>query len=722
MKTIKTFLFIAIVLLCNNVFAQWTPATDLNGSGTESDPWQIETAHDLEQLANFVRGPMPNNYIVIKGKHFKLINDIDLYGYYWQGLGCAIGNYDNFKPFTATFDGNEKTISNVYINNDDNYCGLFGVIAEATIKNLGVVNCNINGTEYLGGLVGYVYGSTNELHPFGTSNIENCYVTGTVNGTGHYVGGIVGSVKESAANYLNISNCWSGCDVSGQKYVGGIMGSFVNTGTMEYCYATGDIYGNFAAGIIGAVSGATVKNCIAINENISSPLLMVRRICNGDMLYTTIYNSYALNTMVLTNANGIVTPVEGSKFDGVAVSYETLISYLFYTTQSNWYNNEIWDIEDPDGIWKICGAFLPFLRYQDLDCDAFIAVTDIVDLPTHATVGEPLILTGTVVPSFATNQTITWSVISSNGTGATITNGNIFNAFYEGSPQLLATIENGSAPSSNYYYYFYITVEPAPQISVTDIINVPNSMSVGSPLILTGDIVPANATNQIINWSIKNAGNTGATLNNNILNAMYEGVVTVTATVVNGIAIGENFEKDFSIAVNTLFVSVTNITGVITTMFTGDEVYLEGTVVPTNATNQTIVWSIKNAGTTGAILNGNLLYASNNGTIKVTATIEDGIAIGQNFAKEFTIRVYNKIGINEFENKNEVLVYPNPVIDNINIKSNNALGEIKIYDVSGNLIINQKNLNNETIINVSFLKSGIYVIILNNLSYKLIKQ
>jgi M6 family metalloprotease-like protein len=87
-------------------------------------------------------------------------------------------------------------------------------------------------------------------------------------------------------------------------------------------------------------------------------------------------------------------------------------------------------------------------------------------------------------------------------------------------------------------------------IPVTDITSVPASVIAGTPLILTGTVVPSSATNQTIVWSIKNAGNTGATLSGNILNTTAPGTVVVTATIENGTAIGNPFTKDFTITVN----------------------------------------------------------------------------------------------------------------------------------------------------------------------------
>jgi hypothetical protein len=88
-------------------------------------------------------------------------------------------------------------------------------------------------------------------------------------------------------------------------------------------------------------------------------------------------------------------------------------------------------------------------------------------------------------------------------------------------------------------------------IPVLNITNVPTQTAIDVPLLLTGTIKPDNATFKTIEWSIKNAGATGAILlNNNILFATATGTVTVTATIAGG---GEtlikNYTQDFDIKV-----------------------------------------------------------------------------------------------------------------------------------------------------------------------------
>ena len=271
----------------------------------------------------------------------------------------------------------------------------------------------------------------------------------------------------------------------------------------------------------------------------------------------------------------------------------------------------------------------------------FIAVTDINGLPSYATTGTTLTLTGSVYPSTATNQTISWSIKNSGGTGATITSGNLFRATSSGTATVTATVSNGNSPTSNFTKDFSIAVGTTSYVAVTNISNVPSTAVVGTTLTLTGTVAPSNATNRSITWSVKSAGTTGATITStNLFRATATGTATVTATISNGKTTTTNYTQDFTIVVSTTsYVPVTNITAVPTTAAVGATVSLTGTVNPSNATNKTIVWSMKNAGTTGATITSGYFRATATGSAIITATITNGLTATTNFVQDFTVVV-----------------------------------------------------------------------------------
>lgn len=233
----------------------------------ESKVYLINDERDLERLAAYV-----NSGHDATGKTFKQNADITL-----TAAHTSIGRYfeGTYKYFKGTYDGNNKTISNLTVNApNSNYQGLFGYTSKAVIKNVTLANCNITGKQYTGGIVGYASTST---------AIENCHVNGNINATASDAsehGGIVGSATATsitnctvtgtistsvsndnyggivgAANYdVVITSCENAAKISGdgQKH-GGIVGrDYRSSNKFKYCLNTGVVNGNQ---YVGAIAG-----------------------------------------------------------------------------------------------------------------------------------------------------------------------------------------------------------------------------------------------------------------------------------------------------------------------------------------------------------------------------------------------------------------------------------------------------------------------------------
>jgi len=84
-------------------------------------------------------------------------------------------------------------------------------------------------------------------------------------------------------------------------------------------------------------------------------------------------------------------------------------------------------------------------------------------------------------------------------------------------------------------------------VRVVHIEGVPDTGTVGTPLALTATIRPAFASNKDIIWSVKDAGNTGADISGNIINAAVGGIVTIRAIITNGVAEGKEYAQNFNI-------------------------------------------------------------------------------------------------------------------------------------------------------------------------------
>ena len=114
--------------------------------GTADAPYQIGTAEELAAFRDKVNGSDGGNaYLTACAV---LTADIDLENQAWTPIGSESNQY------TGTFDGGGHTISGLYINSEETYAGLFGVVGEGgTVKELTVDGSVANKGKFTGGVV-----------------------------------------------------------------------------------------------------------------------------------------------------------------------------------------------------------------------------------------------------------------------------------------------------------------------------------------------------------------------------------------------------------------------------------------------------------------------------------------------------------------------------------------------------------------------------------------
>jgi endo-1,4-beta-xylanase len=280
--------------------------------------------------------------------------------------------------------------------------------------------------------------------------------------------------------------------------------------------------------------------------------------------------------------------------------------------------------------------------------DAFVPVANITGVPSTATAGSPASLSGAVVaPNTATHKNISWVVKDAGGTGVTnamVAAGSSFTPGAAGTLILTARIASGQEEGVPYTQDFAIEIEPA-FIPVSDIEGIPATRNAVAGLqtdLSPGiSVVPADATNTSIVWMVNDPGDTGLTtadVADGVFTPTKAGTAILTASILNGTAQGANFEKNITI---TIIKPVTEIAGVPAGGTSGQELSLAGAaVLPDDATNRNILWSVKSSGTTGvAVIAGNSFTPPHAGILVLTATIADGSAIGTAFVRDYTITI-----------------------------------------------------------------------------------
>ena len=264
--------FAKILMLTFLCFPLASFAQFAGGNGSEEEPYIIETAQQLAQLASFTNQGNVN----FNNKYYQLANDIDLSAYQSGAGWSPIGNSSG-QSFKGYFDGNNKTITGLYINNTTiGYSGIFGYTVNATIKNLGVVDAEII-SAYTISIAGCVAGWSAD------GDIMNCYSTGYINASSTLsascAGGMVGYNSNS-----NIIDCYSTASMNAHSdgsfaAAGGIAGYSSGAGILR-CYSTGSIhastdaitsgYAAYSGGIAGDIITSNISNCAALNPSITS--------------------------------------------------------------------------------------------------------------------------------------------------------------------------------------------------------------------------------------------------------------------------------------------------------------------------------------------------------------------------------------------------------------------------------------------------------------------
>ena len=172
----------------------------------------------------------------------------------WTPIADCMG--DHITLYSGTFDGNNKTVSGLYFNDNSARIGLFGSSeADGNIKNVGVVDSYFKGNNFVGGVCGRNDGTITNCYNAGNltdiessaaiggicgyngGTITNCYNTGTVTATGQ-VASVCGVCGCSTAPISNCYNIGTVTATSSDADISGICG--YNFGPITNCYYLAD--------------------------------------------------------------------------------------------------------------------------------------------------------------------------------------------------------------------------------------------------------------------------------------------------------------------------------------------------------------------------------------------------------------------------------------------------------------------------------------------------
>jgi len=352
---------VVVLFLTSISFSQTATAPSL-GDGSSGNPYQIATLENLYWLSQQQDNSDGTDFYW--SRNYIQTADIDASeSSGWDGGNgwTPIGNIT--RNFTGIYNGNGYLIDGLFISRGSTECiGLFGFIngASAEIKNLGVININMTGYNYTGGIVG---------HPRNSSKISDCYSTGIVSSTNRYAGGIIGWCYNS----VTISNCYSTASVTGKGRIGGLVG-YNWSGTISNCFATGSVSGtiidsDMIGGLVGENYDGAINRSFSIGsvDGIGSSSIQIGGLVGFNSGSGSINNCYStgsvdgyryvgglvgqMNSGSITNtfATG---PVSGeSNYSGGLIAYK-----LLGTTSNNYWDQETTGQNGGYGGWPMTTA------------------------------------------------------------------------------------------------------------------------------------------------------------------------------------------------------------------------------------------------------------------------------------------------------------------------------------------------------------------------------
>ena len=221
------------------------------GSGTETDPYRIYTAEDLQCIYN-------------KG-YYKQMNDIDLTAWISNNNPA-----DGWKPikggYAINYDGDGHKVTGLWMESKSMYSGLFSKIASSSLYNLTIETAtdkSVSGKSYVGALVGRMQNST----------MKDITVKGNIKGI--TVGGIAGGTKNCDVKGVAFEgSLTSNCGANDWSYTGGLAAISVSD-TIVSCKATVNINVSASKAKAGALLGSsssTVMECMSGGSvNVDAP-------------------------------------------------------------------------------------------------------------------------------------------------------------------------------------------------------------------------------------------------------------------------------------------------------------------------------------------------------------------------------------------------------------------------------------------------------------------
>ncbi len=240
---------------------QFNVEKQLSGSGTQNDPYMINSDDDWSSFAFFIN----NNNSTYSGKYYRLGNDINV---------STMAALSPDQAFRGTFDGDGHTMT-LNLEATENYCAPFRYANGCNFKRLHVSGTiTTNGYRYAGGLIANSDGN------YRTTNIDNCWSS-------------VKFISTAAADNSYNNRCY-----------GGFIGYLYSNAYINNCLYDGSLIGPEVKGCSGFVADfSTYSHDLRITNCLFAPA----QITIGDYIsYTFAREADLIDNCYYTQSFGTV--------------------------------------------------------------------------------------------------------------------------------------------------------------------------------------------------------------------------------------------------------------------------------------------------------------------------------------------------------------------------------------------------------------------------------
>ncbi|AVG24351.1 M26 peptidase [Pontimonas salivibrio] len=305
-----------------------------SGDGTSGSPYEIASPDNLVWLSWAASadntGSDPSRADAL-GASYRQTVDIDLGGCEWKPIGEAV------LKFTGSYNGQGNIVKNPVVAGNENYAGFFGYLASGgVLSNIGLVDVDVSGRLYAGGLVGRLDSAT----------VSGAFVSGSVEAW-QKVGGLVGYSLSAS----RVTDSYSTASVGGFRLV-------LNDGRT---FDPADV-----GGLIGQADGASHDRLFSIGA-----------VSAVDGVTHTDFGGFAGSGKATTNSFwNSETSLQSTSAAGEGKTTDEMTSLATFNDTATEGLDAAWGIVDgweaydfdtPTNVWGICSRAndgYPFLLWE----------------------------------------------------------------------------------------------------------------------------------------------------------------------------------------------------------------------------------------------------------------------------------------------------------------------------------------------------------------------